>query len=583
MKKRPFVNHNRILLFLFIVGSFLFVELNFRYWYRFMEQYMMFQTTGSYFRERLAEPGGWNEYATEFVSLLFTRPLGAAIVTASLLGVSAACFFGYLKRFQMKVSMWMAVLPFFLFGWFPQESIALLMMVAWALVCARLYVQVDWAELRFFVGIGLTTLFYFAATPAHLLLAVLIVLYEFGASGTKKGRIFSALNLSWAFLLPLVSMRTLYILPMREAFLSKHLSHPEYPVPAVLWWVLIAFPMITLQVMALRNKVIFRKESLRIGAAYSSLLVMMGLGIYFIKDPMEQAYRYDQYAREGEWQKIITHAQTHPVRDKDALVYLNLALSKQGNFIDNLLHYPQIGEEGFIPHDPKSRLGLIQASEVAWQVGQVNAAQRFAFVGVLSSERCVQPRLMKRLVETYLVTGEYGAAAKYIKILETSPHYRAWAKARRPLLDTAVCAATDWVQAKRKWLPVTDNPFDLTKALPSALAFLIDDHADNRYAFEYGMAYLLVYKDLNAFMHYMEVKKQEGMRLPRLYQEAICLYYAAVQRNPEAFKSYAISKEVHAKFLQFLQAANAMSPEMLKQQFGDTYYYYAQFVPTPKR
>ena len=58
-------------------------------------------------------------------------------------------------------------------------------------------------------------------------------------------------------------------------------------------------------------------------------------------------------------------------------------------------------------------MGLIEASEVAWQVGQVNAAQRFAFVGVLSSQRCVQPRLMKRLVETYLVTGEYRAAEKY--------------------------------------------------------------------------------------------------------------------------------------------------------------------------
>ena len=101
----------------------------------------------------------------------------------------------------------------------------------------------------------------------------------------------------------------------------------------------------------------------------------------------------------------------------DALIYLNLALSKTGRFTSDLMRFPQIGEGGFIPHDPKSRMGLIEASEVAWQVGQVNAAQRFAFVGVLSSQRCVQPRLMKRLVETYLVTGEYRAAEKYIKIL----------------------------------------------------------------------------------------------------------------------------------------------------------------------
>lgn len=43
MKNRLFVNNNTIILFLFIIGSILFIELNFRYWYRFLEQYMMFQ------------------------------------------------------------------------------------------------------------------------------------------------------------------------------------------------------------------------------------------------------------------------------------------------------------------------------------------------------------------------------------------------------------------------------------------------------------------------------------------------------------------------------------------------------------
>lgn len=177
----------------------------------------------------------------------------------------------------------------------------------------------------------------------------------------------------------------------------------------------------------------------------------------------------------------------------------------------------------------------IEASEVAWQVGQVNAAQRFAFVGVLSSQRCVQPRLMKRLVETYLVTGEYRAAEKYIKILESNPHYRDWATAQRPLLDSVACAPEDWIAAKRAMLPITDNPLDLTLIFPNALAFLIDDHADNRPAFEYGMGYLLVYKDLMTFMHYMELMKERGEAFPVLYQEAICLFFAAVQKDPDKY------------------------------------------------
>ena len=145
------------------------------------------------------------------------------------------------------------------------------------------------------------------------------------------------------------------------------------------------------------------------------------------------------------------------------------------------------------------------------------------------------------------------------------------------------CASEDWIAAKRAMLPITDNPLDLTLIFPNALAFLIDDHADNRPAFEYGMGYLLVYKDLMTFMHYMELMKERGEAFPVLYQEAICLFFAAVQKDPEAFRSFPISQEVQNRFLQFMKVARSMPPAALKQQFGDTYYYYAQFIPTPKR
>ncbi len=97
------------------------------------------------------------------------------------------------------------------------------------------------------------------------------------------------------------------------------------------------------------------------------------------------------------------------------------------------------------------------------------------------------------------------------------------------------------------------------------------------------MGYLLVYKDLMTFMHYMELMKERGEAFPVLYQEAICLFFAAVQKDPEAFRSFPISQEVQNRFLQFMKVARSMPPAALKQQFGDTYYYYAQFIPTPKR
>ena len=153
---------------------------------------------------------------------------------------------------------------------------------------------------------------------------------------------------------------------MREAFFSKHLCHPEYPIPNSLGYIGLSYPLIVLILYYVRNRVFIRKESWKRIVSYAFLLIAMTYGILYKKDPMEQAYRYDYYARQGEWQEIVSHARAHSVRDMDALIYLNLALSHTGRFSGDLMRFPQIGVEGFIPHDPKSRMGLIEASEVAW-------------------------------------------------------------------------------------------------------------------------------------------------------------------------------------------------------------------------
>ena len=44
------------LLALFFVGTFLFIRINFHFWYHFMEQYMMFQYTDDYFQELMKAP-----------------------------------------------------------------------------------------------------------------------------------------------------------------------------------------------------------------------------------------------------------------------------------------------------------------------------------------------------------------------------------------------------------------------------------------------------------------------------------------------------------------------------------------------
>ena len=68
MKKQLVFNRPVWIFLLFLVGSFLFVDLNFRYWFHFMEQFMLFQTTSVYWKELAAQLGGWNEYIAEYLT-----------------------------------------------------------------------------------------------------------------------------------------------------------------------------------------------------------------------------------------------------------------------------------------------------------------------------------------------------------------------------------------------------------------------------------------------------------------------------------------------------------------------------------
>lgn len=566
----------RIVPLVYIIGSFFFFELNYRFFYHFMEQYTLFLYTKSFAFDLLGQVGGGLQYVTAYLTQFFYYPHIAPLLLALLMGAGAHFSFLYLRRFCATDSPLWALLPYLLFWIYPLESIATLLVLLGTWFTAWLYTLIPYRGLRLSFGFIALAFLYPLAAPTQLCVGALILLYEIKVN---RAYLDGLLLTAWAFLLPLIGMRTFYIVSMREAYFGRFLFHPEHPFPLIFYLtfavlVLVPFLAKLSEFIKWPRGIEGRKKSL-------SFLLLLGcmLAVTFLKkDPLEQAYRYDYYARNGDWDAILEDTKTHAVTDQDALIYVNLALSHKGQLPEGLLHFKLLGERGFIPVEPKSRLQLIEASEVAWQVGQVNAAQRYAFVGVLSAERCIQTRLMARLVDAYLVNEEYAAARKYIKILEATHSYHDWAKSRATLLTQKVTQWPAELQAKRKLQVKTDNPFDLTRTFTSALAYLIDDHPDNKAAFDYAMCYLLTIRQLDVFMHYMEQHK--GRALPELYQEAICVYYSQVS-DPKAFKSYPISDQVYKRFRSFLMNIRRLTKTQAEARYGKSYFVYAQFDTSP--
>lgn len=569
-------DNNLIILLLFMLGCGLFVELNFRYWYAFMEQYMMFQTTSDYLVRHLTEPGGMVGYLTDFISMGFYYPLCAALVIALIAGVVSYSFHRFLKACGVERSMLIAVAPATLLLLFPQESIAHMLTITVAIPLAAAYTTIKNDKVRWGIGFLILTTIYFLAAPANLVFTLMVATYELIAH-RRYGA--AATTVAWSALLPLLAMNIFYTIPMREAYLSKHIAHPEVAFPAALWVMGAIYPILTIALRLIGNKRFIVSDKWHTRVEYSALAITLIACILFKVDLMCQPYMYDYLAREGRWEQIVEHSQRYGIRDFDALIYTNLALSHTGRMVSDFTRTPQLGLYGLYPRDTKYYIQNILSSEVSWQVGHVNTAQRTAFIGTLGSRRSVQPRMMKRLVETYIVTGEMAVAEKFIKVLESYPRLSAWATSMRPLLDEEVAAATDWVAEKRRLMPVTDNLYDMQNSFPKSVEAIIMDCPENKTALEYMLSFVLMYKDINNFMRYIEPYK--GQSLPKLYQEAICVYQAT-KPDEQVLESYNIDPKIWNRFANYDRNIQMMNAETAYKMYGDTYYYYLQYGANPE-
>lgn len=94
--------------------------------------------------------------------------------------------------------------------------------------------------------------------------------------------------------------------------------------------------------------------------------------------------------------------------------------------VDNVLLHTYFG----------SQASAFMVSDMAYQMGLVNVAQRVAFEAMeFVPNHNKSGRALKRLAETSLISGEYALARKYLELLSQTTFYRPWAKRMLPLVD----------------------------------------------------------------------------------------------------------------------------------------------------
>jgi hypothetical protein len=555
----------------------------YRYHLVYQEQYQLFLFTSEYMMETTHRPGGLAEYVARFLTQFYYHPwLGALLI---------ACLLTLMQRQILSITR--------LMGGGQPGSLALALSFApslfyWVLLCDEHYMLTGVVALllvlpAFRVGLSvrpmplriaywllMLPMLYCLAGGAAVVFGLLCLVEEGRREELSvRGRLFFSLAcVVLALLTPLVARQFFVQYPLAKLWTgANYYRFPTiFPFTLLLLWLLIPAVVVA-----------GRRIAARTGWQVVAFALPVMLALYGITQTAdwkkEEVMRYDYCVRTRQWGEIVRLADLTPPASPLSVAFLNLALCKQGLMAERMFHYFQNGPEGLLPSFMRDFSSPMMAGEVYYHLGFINAAQRFAFEAMEAiPDTQKSARAIKRLAETNLLNGHHEVAKKYIHLLQHTLYHRRWANEALACLtdEKRMEAHTEWTEL-RKYRTQTDFLFS-EQEKDMMLGILLQQAPDNRFAYEYLMAYCLLTKDLEHFYQYYPLGKIGYRTTPKSYQEAL-IYIWGLMNPTTANIPYPVSEEVKRRTLEYrnIYVNRPNAEPFLRKQFADTYWYYFHF------
>lgn len=247
--------------------------------------------------------------------------------------------------------------------------------------------------------------------------------------------------------------------------------------------------------------------------------------------------------------------------------YYYLSSALQDSLPDNLLKYKikslgtltTIGETSPLPV-------INMMNDLYFELGDMTYAERAAMMRNVFSPRNRNVRMICRLAEINLVSGDTLAALKYLRILDRTHAYSAWSKKHTPGQMPPDVEADI---SRRRTLSNNKDNIRLGDNCRNILLELLESNHKNHIALDYLLCTDLLLKDMDTFkMDYDTYCMQKGSpRYKKLYQEALMIYLAGTDAPESEWDRYIIPGPT-------VDAFNRYSNRRGDPAFKDTYWYY---------
>ncbi len=338
---------------------------------------------------------------------------------------------------------------------------------------------------------------------------------------------------------------------------------------------------------------------LRLGALVISMfLLMLTKRLYYID--FAQIYTYPSFGKFvkpqfelektfavdceyyfGNYNKLTRIVEKEDNPNKYMKFYHNLVMAQNKSLSDNLLRFPDNNLGTFETIGPGTPMLTIKTlGELYWLLGDMTFAERAAILANVSSPFSRNARMIKRLAEINIVTGETKAAKKYLRILQKTFVYKHWAtRVYHALSKKANKEERILMQQyidKRKFMNTCDT-LRLSDNCYTIMSELVKSNPANNIAINYMLCSDLLLKDMETFKYDYDTYylKQAHPLYDPLYQEALMIYLSGTNAPASEWAKYIKRQDVLRRFQQYNQQRGS-------DAFRGTYWYYFDKMQAPK-
>jgi len=566
-----------------VFGYFCFIA---NYVLSFQETQSLFVFSGDYFHKSLQKPGGLLEYASRFLTQFYHSRLIGSLILAAVLTLPGLILHAVNRRLVPgnSLSLLLLLIPSFMLLIMQANYFHLMEFnLGFVLILGYYLFSVSSDKKnRQVIVIILFPLVYFIAGAYALIFMIMYIIHNIFLSRNKQGIAFSVLLTAVAALSFLILWKYILLQAVEQFVLS--------PLP------LLKNGLYRATFILLGGYIIFYPLICRFAGkpAYSrfkspryiliSIIVIFAVTLYILfntyNTQTSRVVELQNLIFKERWEDALRYQEKKPARNLIGEYFYNIALSESDQLCDRMFSASQdFGTNALVL--PWGDDHLNRGAFFYYSIGLTNEAHRWAYEEMVVYGQ--RPQNIEMLAKTSLINGKYAMATRYINILKSTVYYRKPAmELEKMVVSPELISSHPELGPKQKLLPKSDFFIQFNEPQVN-IPLMLEAQPDNRKAFEYYMAGLLLTKNVETIINNVSRMKEIGYTgIPRHIEEAILLYNNSTRTMPD-LGGLTINPETKLRFdhyfTSYVEARKNPSTlkEKMQKQFGDTFWYYFHF------